>query len=97
MTPNHSVYSTTLADGEQVTTLVPHGIASPDAGAELTELFGADWFSVDAGRVHLDDVVTREIVTVGWDGATQPMRRFRDELDLPEHQRQVVDGRTVSR
>lgn len=32
----------------------------------------------------------RETVIVGWDGASRPMRRYRDELDLPEWQRAVA-------
>jgi hypothetical protein len=32
---------------------------------------------------------SREIVTVGWDGASQPIRRYRDELHLPDHERAV--------
>lgn len=33
---------------------------------------------------------TDEIVTVGWDGASNPMLRFRDELHLPDHARSIV-------
>lgn len=33
---------------------------------------------------------TDEIVTVGWDGRSQPMLRFRDELRLPDHLRSIV-------
>lgn len=33
---------------------------------------------------------TDEIVTVGWDGASKPMLRFRDELHLPDHLRSIV-------
>ncbi|MET0604390.1 MAG: hypothetical protein ABW167_20560 [Baekduia sp.] len=32
----------------------------------------------------------REIVSVGWDGASQPMLRYRDELHLPDHRRSIV-------
>lgn len=31
----------------------------------------------------------REIVSVGLDGASQPMRRYRDELHLPDRERTV--------
>lgn len=33
---------------------------------------------------------TDEIVTVGWDGRSQPMLRFRDELHLSDHLRSIV-------
>jgi hypothetical protein len=29
----------------------------------------------------------REIVCIGWDGRTQPIYRFHDELALPDHMR----------
>lgn len=28
----------------------------------------------------------REIVIVGWDGHSHPIRRYRDEIGLPEHE-----------
>ena len=32
----------------------------------------------------------REVVSVGWDGASRPMLRYRDELHLPDHARSIV-------
>jgi hypothetical protein len=32
----------------------------------------------------------REVVQVGWDGASQPILRYRDELHLPDHRRSAV-------
>lgn len=32
-------------------------------------------------------VPPRKVVTVGWDGASQPMYRFYDEMPLPDHMR----------
>jgi hypothetical protein len=32
----------------------------------------------------------REIVCVGWDGRSEPIYRYRDELDLPEWQQARV-------
>jgi hypothetical protein len=32
----------------------------------------------------------RPIVQVGWDGASRPMYRYRDELSLPDYQRSIV-------
>ena len=32
----------------------------------------------------------REIVCVGWDGQSKPIYRYRDELDLPDHQQTRV-------
>lgn len=37
-----------------------------------------------------DTVVRREVVCVGWDGQSKPILRYRDELDLPEHQQTRV-------
>lgn len=33
----------------------------------------------------------REVVIVGWDGASNPIRRYRDELHLHEHMQQSVE------
>lgn len=44
-------------------------------------------FSFDAVKGETDD---REVVCVGWDGGSQPMYRFRDELHLPDHLRRIV-------
>lgn len=35
---------------------------------------------------------TREVVCVGWDGQSNPIRRFRDELDAPEHSQTRIDA-----
>lgn len=32
----------------------------------------------------------REVVVVGWDGASRPMYRYRDEMDRPDHARSIV-------
>lgn len=32
----------------------------------------------------------RERVVVGWDGASRPMLRYRDELELPDYRRRRV-------
>lgn len=32
----------------------------------------------------------REVVSVGLDGRSRPMLRYRDELHLPEHERSIV-------
>lgn len=34
---------------------------------------------------------TREVVTIGWDGHSHPIRRYRDELHLPDHERARPD------
>lgn len=34
----------------------------------------------------------RELVVVGWDGASKPMLRYRDELKLPDHARSIVSA-----
>src|SRR5262245_54131468 len=44
----------------------------------------------DHAGFYFVNVVCREVVQVGLDGASHPMRRWRDELDKPEHLRHVV-------
>lgn len=34
----------------------------------------------------------REVVTVGWDGASKPMLRYADELGLSDHERSIVSA-----
>lgn len=37
------------------------------------------------------EAVEREVVSVGLDGRSNPMWRYRDELALPDHARSIVD------
>jgi len=37
----------------------------------------------------------REVVIAGWDGESRPMYRYRDELGLPDYQRQAVEPKVI--
>jgi hypothetical protein len=43
--------------------------------------------SAERGEQERDATMNREIVSVGWDGRSNPMYRYRDELALPDHMR----------
>ena len=45
----------------------------------------ANWRALEAQTTK-----SREVVVVGWDGKSQPIRRYADELHLPDHLRAVV-------
>src|SRR5262249_2153873 len=64
-------------------------LAEPSAPARV-EVSWTNEHGTDHAGFYFVNVVCREVVQVGLDGASRPMRRWRDELDKAEHLRHVV-------